>query len=209
MADITRKQIEDIRKLTRAANRRFERASEGQRSALEYYIGKKSGAKKFSAATKGLTYEQAQAKIEKLQKFMAGKSTTKKGWAALKAANVAKANKAWKKMGRELTDQELAEILMQVDTKSNEDYYRAVNLVQAEKDVAELTGDIWKGTEKEISEAIAQKIEAEDALKYATALRKQVEESRAEVEKKLKEVEKRRAQVALRVDLQKGKRRKK
>ena len=202
MAKMTKQQQSEIKLLTRRANRRLERATSGQRKALEHYIGKE----KFSASSKGLTYAEAQAKIEKLNRFLSGESSTRKGWDALKARQVAKANKAWGKMGYNLTDEELANILIQVDTDNHQDYYRAVNLVQAAKDEAELTGEDWYGSEDAVEALLMDKIEAEDAFKLATILRKEVKESRAAVAKKQKEIEKRRAQIGLRVDVAKGKR---
>ena len=53
------------------------------------------------------------------------------------------------------------------------------------------------------------KMETEDAFNLAKSLRAQVNEQRAAVAKKQKEIEKRRAQIGLRVDVQRGKRRKK
>lgn len=205
MADITQSQKNTIRQLTRTANRRIERATEGQRKALGHYIG----SEKFSAATKGLSYTEAQAKIENLNKFLSGESSTRKGWDALKARQVEKANKTFGKMGYDLTDEELANILIQVDTDNHQEYYRAVNLVQAAKDAAELTGKDWYGSEEEVEELLMSKIEAEDAFKLAKDLRKEVDKSRAAAAKKKKEIEKRRSQIGLRVDVARGKRRKK
>ena len=193
MAKMTKQQQSEIKLLTRRANRRLERASAGQRKALEFYIG----GKKFSAASKGFSYEQAQAQIEKLNKFLAGKSTTKTGWKEIKMANVAKANKTLGKMGLDLTDEELAEILIQVDTSNTQEYYRAVNLVQAAKDEAELSGDIWSGSEEQIAEAIASKMEASEALEAALKSRKAIKAQRKAAEKKAKQLQERRNKVAL------------
>ena len=138
MANMTKEQQSQIKLLTRRANRRLERR------ALEYYIGKE----KFSAASKGFTYTEAQAQIEKLNRFLAGSTSTRKGWDALKARQVSKANKEWGRMGYDLTDEELANVLIQVDTDNHQEYYRAVNLVQAAKDEAEFTGTDWYGSEE-------------------------------------------------------------
>ena len=193
MAKMTKEQQSEIKLLTRRANRRIERASAGQRKAMEYYIG----SDKFSAASKGFSYEQAQAQIEKLNKFLAGRSTTKTGWKEVKQANVSKANKTLRKMGYDLTDEELAEILIQIDSSNTESFYRSINLVQAVKYEAELEGDIWKGTSDQISEAIAQKMEASEALEAALQGRKAIKAQRKAAKKKEEEMQTRRRKVAL------------
>ena len=124
MAAITREQIKEIRTLTRRANRRIERATPGQRSALNYYVNKATGADKFSASTKGLTQEQAAAKLRDLETFLNSPSSTRKGWDRIKEENVRKANETLSEEGYDLTDEELAEILEQIDTKNKKDYYR-------------------------------------------------------------------------------------
>ena len=165
---ITRKQIEDIRKKTRAANRRLERASEGQRKALEWYIGRAQGGTKFSAATKGLTYQEAKKKLKDLDKFLGAKSSKITGWREIKEQQVHNANLKWKKYGYDLTDEELANILIQIETKNKDDYYTAVDLVQAEK---KKKGDKWRGTEDEIGDAIDEIISEQKALEESIAAR--------------------------------------
>lgn len=187
-----------IKTLTRRANRRLERASEGQRSALEYYIRERTGsANKFSASYAGLTKQQQQSKIDILEQFLSSKSTTKEGWKNIKASNVSKAAKSLGKEGYTLSDAELAEILKQVYTDNYDEKYRAINLVQAAKYEAELSGREWYGSEEAVKNAIMQKINAEDALKYALTLRKDVAANRAAIEKRQKEIQTRRNKVAL------------
>ena len=170
MAAITTEQKKEIRRLTRAANRRLERATPGQRSALEYYVNQSVGANKFSAATKGLTAEQAELKIKILNKFMApGGISTRKGWDRLKRENVRKANETLQSEGYDLTDEELAEILEQIDTSSKKDYYRAINLVEAQKIQK---GEGWEGSPEEITKAITQKATYQQALTKALQARK-------------------------------------
>lgn len=163
---ITRAQIQEIRTLTRRANRRIERATGGQKRALQYYA---RGAK-FSAATKGMSTQQGQAQIEKLKRFLGAPSTTIRGWEKIKRENVRKANETLQNMGYELTDEELADILEQLEDDSRKEFYKAVNLVEAAKQKA---GDDWEGTEEQIQEAIMEKATAQQALKEALSARKQ------------------------------------
>lgn len=168
MADITKEQKQQIRLMTRRANRRIERATEGQRSALEYYVNKATGADKFSAATKGLTAEQAAAKIKTLERFLHGDSSTRAGWDRIKSENVRKANETLKTQGYDLTDEELAEVLEQVDTSSKKDFYKAINLVEAKKIES---GEGWEGSPDEITAAITEKITYQRALEKALKAR--------------------------------------
>lgn len=154
---ITEAQKRAIRQATRTANRRLERATEGQRRALEKYIG----AEKFSAKTRGMTYQQAAAQIEKLNKFLAAKSSTRRGWEEIKQKSIRNANRTLSNQGYNLSDDELADILEQIEDGKKQDFYRAVNLVSAAKYEA---GQEWSGTEEQIAKAIETKVSYQEAL---------------------------------------------
>lgn len=168
MASITQQQIKAIRTLVRRANRRIERAGAGQTSAMEYYVQKATGASKWSAATKGLSFEEAALKLKQLETFLSGRSTTIRGWREIKAQNVSKANETLTGMGYDFDDEELAEILMQIDTADKKEFYRAINLVQAAKEDA---GDTWQGTRRQIREALEEKATYQQALERALEAR--------------------------------------
>ena len=182
--DITKAQKLEIRRLTRQAQRRMERASEGQRRVLEHQVLKATGSKKWSSAYKGFTYERAQLQIEKLQKFLAGKTTTITGWKEIKKAAVAKTVKTFSGMGYHLTDQEMAELLIQMKEKKMEDIYKAVNLVEAKKGRKLKAGLKKKGkdpadietqlTAKEIATALNYKISDQRALQEALAAQQRI-----------------------------------
>lgn len=185
MANITKQQKQDIRTLVRRANRRIERTMEGiksagQKSALEYFVRKYTGGDKWSAATKGMTFEQAAQRINQLETFLAAQSTTKtgwvvdpstgkgshtgEGWRGMKAKNVSAANETLTQMGYDFEDEELAEILTQIDTADKKEFYRAINLVQAAKTDA---GDAWKASRKQIREALEDKLSYQQAFEKA------------------------------------------
>ena len=183
MAGITKEQKQQIRTLTRRANRRIERATPGQTRALEYYVNKATGADKFSAATKGMTQQQAAKQLEILNRFLAGETSTRAGWDKLKAEQVGKANATLTSQGYDLTDEELAEILIQVDTENTKDYYKAVNLVEAakyemNKEAEEALADdpnadveFWTGSAEQIKKALAEKKTYQQALTDALQAR--------------------------------------
>lgn len=164
--DITKGQIQEIKRLVRAANRRLERATGGQEAYIKSYIRKLTGdSEKFSAAYKGLTGAQAAKKIEMLKKFMEKETTTTKtGWKKFKKESIRKANKSLTGQGYDLTDEELSEILEQIEAGSNEEFYRAVNLVTVEKIKS---GENWEVSSDKIAEVLNQKADFQTALKRA------------------------------------------
>lgn len=170
----------EIARLTRLANRRIERAGEGQRAYLEYWVEQMTGKKKFSAATKGLTFAQAQAKLHELYKFTDYIGSTKEGWKKLKKLSVERAREKLDLMGYDLTDEELADILEQLDSKKRKDFYLAVNKVQIAKDSA---GSEWSGSADEIAGAVSTQIaeqnEYQEAYKQAMKIREKNEARKA------------------------------
>ena len=172
---ISQELYKELRRLTRAAQRRMERATPGQRKALEFYVEKATGSKKWSSAAAHMNTQQAQAQIAKLQKFMGyGQegpvSSTRAGWEQIKASNVAKANATFgkRRAGHDITDEEMAEILMQLGDPSKQEFYHAVNKVQAMKGYM---GKEWTGSREDISRALAQKWSAQSAYKRALEIR--------------------------------------
>lgn len=179
MTQITQQQKNEIRQLTRRANRRIERATPGQRSYLESMVRRitGTGANKFSSAYKGLTERQATDKIRQLRQFLYEEdpetgeiinkiSTTRAGWDEMKARILAKTGETWRNVkGYHITDEELAIILEQEDIKDTKDFYRAVNLVEAQKFKYGKVNKNWKGTEENIAAAIDLKYGYKEALK--------------------------------------------
>ena len=198
MASMTREQYKKIRQLTRAAQRRMERATPGHRKAMEYNVQRMTGAPKWSSAAKGFTYQEAQAQIAKLTKFMESDFTTKTGWKILKEENVKAAQKTLSERykGFFLTDAELAEIFKQVTEEYNptdeelalkhitrqeaikQEKYRAINLVTA---AAYKKGELVPMSSSEIRDAIheinkitGEQISAEAAYRRALNARKKM-----------------------------------
>ena len=141
IGSITPQMQKQLANLARAANRRLERASAGQRRSLEYNI------KGYQTKTtsRGLVFKQGKAqsaaeyrqRMAELNKFMGAKTTTRKGWEKLKQENISKAQDSLEKMGYDITDDELDTILKEVGGGSKE-FYKALENVQAAKGI---TGD--------------------------------------------------------------------
>lgn len=170
----------ELRRLTRTAQRRMERATPGQRRALEFYVKQATGSTKWSSAASGMTTQQANARIQQLRKFLGYDeqnrqaeqvTSTRRGWESIKASNVEKANATFgrRRAGHNITDEEMAEILMQLGDPSKKEFYHAVNKVQAMKGYM---GKEWKGDKSDIAKALAQKWSAQDAYKRALDIRK-------------------------------------
>lgn len=156
---ITAAQRADIKKKTRQANERLRNATAGQRSYLESQILKATGGKKFSARTKDMSYVEAKHQLEKLQRFLDAKSSTRSGWKAIKRQQVEAANKRWHSWGYTLTDRELALILEQVDANNKNIYYQAVDQVQA----AKFMGGGYELNSDEIAAVIDEKFSEQQA----------------------------------------------
>ena len=179
--DITKGQIKEIQMLVRAANRRLERAVGGQKDYIKSQIKVLTGSEKFSAKYKGLTSTQAQKKIEMLNKFMENKITKKKAWPAFKADAIRKSNIGITAQGYNLTDEELADILDQIEEGINEEFYRAVNLVHAEKII---NRDKWEATSDKVAAVLNQKIEFQDALAQALRIDPNLNPGKKQLSKK-------------------------
>ena len=153
---VTKEMQKELANLARAANRRLERASEGQRKSLEYNIRGYHTRK----GARGTVFQQGAAKNEReyrqrmaeLHDFMAAKTSKKTGWKQMKKAAVSKANETLQsKWGYNLTDKEL-DIVLRESAKSSIAFYRNLEIVSATKD--NKAGEL---SEDEISSAIQQR----------------------------------------------------
>lgn len=129
-------QQQALAKLARAANRRLERSTPGQRRSLEYNIKgyhTREGAR-------GTVFQQGKAKSEseyrqrmaELEAFMKAKTSTRGGWEKLKKENMQKAQGTLREMGYQVTDEELEAVLQETGGSSRA-FYRALENVQAAK----------------------------------------------------------------------------
>lgn len=123
----------------RAANRRLERASEGQRAYLEKQIAKyhvrERGANIVFKQGKAASEAEYRARMRELEKFMSARSSTIKGWREIKAANVSAAGETLReKQNYNITDDELAIILEEIDEgHKSKEFYSALANVEISK----------------------------------------------------------------------------
>ena len=155
----TKNELREFRNLVRAANRRLERAGEGQQSALEHYMQgyhtrtNDEGELRFSAAAPKNAAEMRQRTAE-LEKFMAGKTSTKRGWERVQAEATSKAQEKLGEMGYDVTDEELRNIAKETGGH-NAAFYRALEQITAEK--LENEFEIMFDDEEELFEEIEQR----------------------------------------------------
>ena len=130
-------ELREFRNLVRAANRRLERAGAGQKAALEHYMSgyhtrtNDEGELRFSAAAPKTAAEMRQRTAE-LEKFMAGKTSTKRGWSRVQQEASSKAQEKLGQMGYNVTDEELKNIAKETGGH-NAAFYRALEQITAEK----------------------------------------------------------------------------
>lgn len=176
---ITSEMQRELAKKARAANRRLERASEGQRRALEYYI------RGYAVRQRGeyIIFQQGKAKSEaeykkrmqELEDFMQAESSTKKGWKALKERQVRAAGETLRDEGSNLTDDELANVLIELnrdgDSKGGSDviFQAAVQNVEIAKRKA---GKNWTGSDQQIRDAINSRRSAQERVQTLLKLRR-------------------------------------
>lgn len=178
---LTKAQQAELAKLARAANRRLERATEGQRSYLEYQIRKyhtrtrEGGAVVFQQG-KASTTAEYRARMRELNRFMGYdekevRSSYRKGWESMKTEQVAKAGETLRSKGRDITDEELAQVLKELDAKNKDaTLYSALTHVELAKAEA---GDAWEPSADAIRDALADKRSAQDQAERLLRLREQ------------------------------------
>jgi len=166
----------EIAKLARRANRRIERASEGQRAAIRSYQDRSRGGSgwdkgrgKFSAG-KAKTEREALARLDRLSDFIESKTSTKKGWNEIVNKSLNKTGETLEKMGYDFTQRELKTILEESDAKSAREFYKILDTVQAYKDKSSRGG--LDDFVKAIQAARAEKISESEALERRLKSRK-------------------------------------
>ena len=159
---LTKEMQRELAMLARAANRRIERASEGQRKALEYYLRnyhtreRNTGMRVFQQGA-AKTEDEYETRMKELKKFMGTEDrptiSRRKRWEELKRQNVQDAGETIRKSAKyDLTDEELTTILEETDAEhGTTEFYRALENVQIAKNEA---GSEWQPSKEAITEAV-------------------------------------------------------
>ena len=163
---ISREEYSELDKLAKKANQRLASMKEGQREAVEYYTG---GAK-FSRKIPSSRAEYNQ-RMRDLERFLAAEQTTRRGWERIKKTAVEHAGETLRGERKyDLTDEELANIFKEIDKKSQKQFYRILDIIQAKKYRAE-AADIDFDLQKAIDQAVRSHIGAGEAIRQKTAAR--------------------------------------
>lgn len=173
---ITREQYNELDRMAKQANQRLASMKEGQREAVSYY----TGGKKFSRRIPRTKAEYNQ-RMRELERFINSEQTTRRGWERIKRTAVENAGKTLRGERKyNLSDDELANIFKEIEKKSQKQFYRILDIVQAKKYRAEANNadfDLQKAIEQAVKshmgagEAIRQKMAARERAIGAGALR--------------------------------------
>lgn len=154
---VTAAQQKELAGLARAANRRIERATPGQRSYLESQISKYHVRQRDSGMTvfqqgKAKSEAEYRARMRELEAFMNAHTSTRKGWDKVKQEQVEAAGKTLRDEGADISDDELALILEEIgEGHSSAEFYKALANVEISKAAA---GDSWTPNRDAIRNAL-------------------------------------------------------
>ena len=150
----------------KAANERLRSAKPGQKEALEYF----TKGENFSRA-KPKSAAEFKQRMQEVERFLGAETSSKVGWENVKRRSVESAGKTLReKLHYDLIDEELANILREVDKKSQKQYYRILDIIQAKKYDAEAKGRVFDDAEMEkaIAQAVRSHMSAGEAIRFKT-----------------------------------------
>lgn len=192
---ITKEMQKELAGLARAANRRLERASEGQRAALDYYMRqyhtRMRGEMRVFQQGKAKTEAEYKARMKELHQFMdpapkrdedgniimkdgeivyQEKISTRKGWERVKMENAKQAAALARADGLDITDEEMASLLKELDEgHSSAEYYKALENVAIAKNIA---GSSWEFSDERIKEAMYSRYTSQQRAEFLIHARK-------------------------------------
>lgn len=171
---LTREEYNELDRLARVANLRISRMKEGQREAVAYY----TGGEKFSRKKPQSRAEYNQ-RMRELERFLESKQTTIRGWEKIKRTAVENAGRTLRNERKyNLTDTELANIFKEIDKKTQKQFYRVLDIVQAKKYNSAAAGRDFD-LQKAIEQAVKSHMSAGEAIRKKTAAREKAIKSGA------------------------------
>ena len=178
---ISREEYKALDTLEKRANQRLASMKEGQRQAVEYY----TKGEKFSRAVPKSKAEYNQ-RMRDVERFLSAKQTTRRGWEQIKKTAVESAGQTLRSDRKyDLTDQELANIFKEVDKKSQKQFYKILDIVQAKKYDAEAQGQTFDNDalQQAINQAVTSHMSAADAIKRKTNAKKRKQKAAKDLRK--------------------------
>ena len=170
---ITSAQQTALAKLARAANRRLERAPEGQRAYLERQIAKyhtrQRGEMTVFSQGKAKSEAEYRARMRELEAFMQAKTSTRTGWKAVKKQQVQAAGDTLRSQGADISDEELALVLEEIgEGHSSAEFYKAL----ANVEIAKQSDDDWTPSRDSIRDALNARRTAQERTQALIKARK-------------------------------------
>lgn len=159
-------QMRQLDLLAKRANQRLASMKEGQRQAVEHYTRGEKFSRKIPK-----TEAEYQQRMRELERFLSSKQTTRTGWEEIKRNAVEAAGDTLRdKRHYELTDQELANIFKEIDKKSQKQFYKVLDIVQAKKYDAEAKGRTFdnEALQQAINQAVRSHMSAGEAIRFKT-----------------------------------------
>lgn len=186
---LTKEMQRELATWARRANRRIERATEGQRAALEYYTRqyhtrKRDDGTRVFMQGKAKTEQEYNARMKELKRFLEGDPegkeagyqpiSTRSGWEKVKRANVEKAGETLRKSGYDITDDELEMILVEgaEDDIGGSDPVMLAALQNVQIAKAE-AGNEWTPSPEVIKAAIAERRSDQERVEQLIRSRQQ------------------------------------
>lgn len=164
-------QQKQLAAIARRANRRLERATQGQRAYLEkqiakYHVRQRPGGATVFQQGKAKSTAEYRARMRELEAFLKAETSRRKGWDAMKAAQVSAAGETIRQGGYDITDQELTGILEEIgEGHSSAEFYKAL----ANVEISKRQNDSENLSRDEIRNAINERRTAQE--RTATLLR--------------------------------------
>lgn len=188
---LTAEMQHELANLARAANRRIERATPGQRQALEHYLKgyhtreRDNGMRVFQQG-KAKSVSEYKQRMKELRKFMGTEEeptiSRRSEWEKVKREAVEKAGETIRKQGYNITDDELSNILQEAHLADSTEFYKALANVEISKNEA---GDFWNATRNEIAKALESRRTAQERAEALIRSRKEASELQRQKSRKI------------------------
>lgn len=160
---VSAEQIRELDTLAKRANQRLASMKPGQREAVSRYAPDSGFSRKIPR-----TMQEFEKRMEAVTDFLKGKQTTRSGWEEIKRTAVEHAGETLRdKRHYELTDEELANIFREIDKKSQKQFYKVLDIIQAKKYDAEAK-DREFDLQTAIDKAVRSHMSAGEAIRFKT-----------------------------------------
>ena len=163
---VTAQQMAELELKAKRANQRIASMIAGQREAVGRYIPEGGFSRKIPR-----TIQEYETRLRAVEDFLKGEQTKISGWKRIKKTAVENAGKTLRDKRRyELTDEELANIFREIDKKSQKQFYKVLDIIQAKKYDAEAKGKSFdnEALQQAVNQAVRSHMSAGEAIRFKT-----------------------------------------